>query len=69
MGEGLPTGRGRELVKGERLEGLENPTPPIGQEYLAEMKPRNKQGQETLVIAYTFLMCQGKKKKKSYHWR
>lgn len=44
-----------------------DPTLPIGQEYLEEMKSQNKQGQETLVTAYTFLMCQ--EKKKSDHWR
>lgn len=48
---GVWDGEGREA----REEAVENDlTPPHLHPHLAEMQPKNKQGQETPVIAYTF---------------
>ena len=56
-------GEGREA----REEAAENdPTSSHLYAHLAEMQPKNKQGQETPVIAYTFFNVS---EKTSDHWR
>lgn len=62
VGEGLHGGI--QVGKSERLgrkQPKTDPTPPSLHTHLAEIQPENKQGQETPVIAYTFLMCQKKR--------
>ena len=67
MEEGDSWGVGDGVGREAREEAAENdPTPPRVHAHLAEMQPKNKQGQETPVIAYTFFNVS---EKTSDHWR
>lgn len=50
----------------ERKQSRMTPPHPHLHPHLAEMQPKNKQGQETPVIAYTFFNVS---EKTSDHWR